>query len=251
VWGAFDTLLWYSSPYVVSLSGGGGGGGDGLPVVLDLDGNGVDIIPLDRSTASFAMDDGPGRIRTAWAGGNDGLLAIDLAANGASGPDGVIDQKNEIVFTDWAPGSTSDMAALRQVFDTNQDGRLDLGDDRWSDFRIWQDANSDGISQAGEVRSLADRGITSIDLTPSGSMQILSDGSRIQGTSAYTRIDGSTGLAGDVGFAVDPGLRQVASLAQLVQAMATHSADSGAFSPPAIQTSHESFGPPGLAAAHA
>jgi hypothetical protein len=251
VWMSFDTLLWYSSPYVVSLPSvpPGNGEGDGLPVVLDLDGNGIDITPLTRSSASFAMDGGPGRVHTAWVGSNDGLLAIDLGPNGSSGPDGVISQTKEIVFSAWAPGSTSDMAALRQVFDTNHDGRLDLGDDRWSDFRIWQDANSDGISQSGEVRSLTDRGIASIDLTPSGSIQVLPDGSRIQGTSAYTRVDGSTGLAGDVAFAIDPGLRQVGSLAQLIQAMATHSTDSGAFSPPASQTSHDSFSPPVLAAA--
>jgi Ca2+-binding RTX toxin-like protein len=250
VWMSFDTLLWYSSPYVVNLPAPppGNGEGDGLPVVLDLDGNGIDITPLNRSSASFAMDGGPGRVHTAWVGSNDGLLAIDLGPNGSSGPDGVISQTKEIVFSAWAPGSTSDMAALRQVFDTNHDGRLDLGDDRWSDFRIWQDANSDGISQAGEVRSLADRSVTSIDLTPSGSMQFMADGSKIQGLSTYTRSDGSTGLAGDVGLAFDPGVRQVGSLAQLIQAMATHSADSGAFSPPASQASHDSFGPPVLAA---
>ena len=168
-------MLWYANPYVVTAPTDppNDGEGDGLPVVLDLDGNGIDITPLDRSKTSFAMDDGPGRIRTAWVGSNDGLLAIDLGANGSAGPDGIINQTKEIVFTAWAPGSTSDMTALRQVFDTNRDGRLDSGDDRWSDFRIWQDANGDGISQAGEVKSLADRGIASIDLIPSGSMQIL------------------------------------------------------------------------------
>jgi hypothetical protein len=126
------------------------------------------------------------------------------------------------------------------VFDTNHDGRLDSGDDRWSDFRIWQDSNGDGISQASEVKSLADRGIASVDLTPSGPMQILSDGSRIQGTSAYTRLDGTTGLAGDVALAFDPSLRQVGSLAQLIQAMAVHSADSGFNALPAMQASQES-----------
>jgi hypothetical protein len=67
-------------------------------------------------------------------------------------------------------------------------------------------------------------------------------------TSAYTRLDGSTGLAGDVGFALDPGLRQVGSLAQLIQAMATHSADSGAVSSPTAQTppefNHAMLAPP-------
>lgn len=152
VWNSFDTLLWYSSPYVVT-QGSLGGGDDGLPVILDLDGNGVDVTPLGSSSAFYNMDGGSGRIHTAWVGGNDGLLAIDLASNGRVGPDDVIDQAKEIAFSAWAPGSTSDMAALRQVFDTDRDGELSAGDERWDDFRIWQDSNGDGISQFSECIS--------------------------------------------------------------------------------------------------
>ena len=54
----------------------------------------------------------------------------------------MIDQTKEIVFTAWAPGTTSDMAALRQVFDTNHNGALDAGDSRWSEFRVWVDMDS-------------------------------------------------------------------------------------------------------------
>lgn len=51
-------------------------------------------------------------------------------------------------------------------------------------------------------------------------------------------------------FATDPGLRQVGSLAQLIQAKVVHSADSGAFSPPAIQTPPEFYGQATLSAPH-
>jgi len=76
------------------------------------------------------------------------------------------------------------MAALRQVFDTNHDGKLDAEDDRWSEFRIWQDRNQDGISQASELVTLDQAGIQSIDLTPAGSAVHFADGSAISGTSA-------------------------------------------------------------------
>jgi 20S proteasome alpha/beta subunit len=173
----------------------------GSPVILDLDGNGIDIVPLGASSASFDMDGQTGREHTAWVGINDGLLALDLGADGRSGPDGVIDQSREIVFTQWSPGATSDMAALREVFDTNHNGTLDQGDARWSEFRIWQDANGDGISQSGEVKTLDALGIASIGLDPAGPSQGFSDGSSIRGLASFTRTNGTTGAAGDVSLA--------------------------------------------------
>src|SRR5262249_9891418 len=141
------------------------------------------------------------RDATAWAGPHDGILAIDLSEDGA--PDGVIDQIKEINFALWAPGAGSDMAALEQVFDTNHDGTLDAADAQWRSFRIWQDANGDGASQAGEVHTLDELGIAYIGLTPTGPAQQLSDGSAIQGLSTFAWTDGRTGLAGDVALAFD------------------------------------------------
>jgi hypothetical protein len=176
-----------------------------FPVILDLDGNGVDITPLGSSTAAFDVDHQPGREHTAWVGPHDGLLAIDLGPGGRPGPDGIIDQTDEISFTGSAPGASSDMAALRQVFDTNQNGRLDIGDDRWDEFRVWQDTNSDGISQPSKLHTLHDMGIDSIGLDPASLALRLPDGSAISGVSIFTRTDGSIGMAGDVGLAFGGG----------------------------------------------
>ena len=199
IWSSFDTLAWHPVPYIVSLAPHGSGVSDGMPVVLDLGGNGIDIVPLGASLASFDMDGQGGRQHTAWAGNNDGLLAIDLGADGK--PDGVIEQAKEIVFTEWSPGASSDMAALRAVFDTDHNGLLDHSDARWSDFRVWQDANGDGVSQQGEVRTLDDLGLVSIGLEPTGTPQIFPDGSAIQGLANFTRADGSIGTAADVALA--------------------------------------------------
>jgi hypothetical protein len=175
-----------------------------FPVILDLDGNGVDVTPLSASHASFDMNHDGVREHTAWAGSGDGLLAIDLAANGAAGPDGAIDQSREILFTQWAPNAASDMAALREVFDTNRDGALDAGDARWTEFRVWHDANGDGLSAPAELTTLDALGIASIDLHPSGPSVDFPDGSAVTGLAPYTRTDGSHGLAGDVALAFDP-----------------------------------------------
>src|SRR5262249_19625118 len=133
------------------------------------------------------------------------ILAIDLGADGSFDPDGVIDQTKEIEFSAWAPGATSDMAALRQVFDTNHNGWLDAGGAQWAGLRVWQDGDSGGVPQPGEVKSLAQLGITGIDLNPTGPAQQLPDGSAIQGLSRFTRADGSSGIAGDVALSFTPG----------------------------------------------
>lgn len=216
---ALDVLPWYAAPYdPTPAAPPEQQPGDGLPVILDLDGNGVNLSPLGESTATFDMADNGQRVATAWAGAGDGFLAIDLGADGQAGPDGVIDQSREIAFAQWAPGSASDMQALRQVFDTNHNGELDSGDARWSEFRIWQDADGNGVSNPGEIRTLDQLGITAIGLNPAGPAQYFSDGSVIQGLSTYSRADGSSGLAGDVSLAYGAISSQ---LNQLIQAMAT------------------------------
>src|SRR5262249_50494596 len=142
-----------------------------------------------------------------------------------------------------------DMAALRQVFDTNGNGWLDPGDARWASFRVWQDANEDGLSQPGELQTLAQLGITGIDLTPTGPAQQLPDGSALQGSSTFTRADGSSGVAGDVALAFTPatisgasasaptlsnGASIDASVAQLITALASHPAGESGFEAPEI-----------------
>jgi hypothetical protein len=201
IWNSLDTLAWHPNPYIVTPAQPGSGASDGMPVVLDLDGNGIDIVQLGASMAFFDMDGQGGREHTAWAGNRDGFLAIDLGPDGKSAPDGVIDQAKEIVFTEWSPGASSDMAALRAVFDTDHNGVLDHGDARWSEFRVWQDANGDGVSQPGELNTLDALGLASIGLEPGGAPQRFSDGSAIQGLAGFTRADGTTGVAGDVALA--------------------------------------------------
>jgi hypothetical protein len=228
---ALDVLTWYASPYdPTPTSPPAGGGGDGLPVILDLGGNGVNISPLGVSTATFDMAGDGRRVATAWAGADDALLAIDL------GGSGIIDQAKQIEFTQWAPGATSDMQALRQVFDTNHDGELDPGDALWKQFRVWNDANGNGVSDPGEVATLDQLGITSIDLNPVGPSQRFADGSVINGLTTFTRGDGTIGVAADTslayGSATSPSAIASNSASainsqfnQLIQAMATYSID--------------------------
>ncbi|MDR6666387.1 hypothetical protein [Rhizobium sp. 1399] len=108
--------------------------------------------------------------------------------------DGKISRSNEFVFTEWDSSASTDLEALKHVFDTNGNGKLDAGDARWSEFRV--DVN-------GQLVTLSSLGITSIDLTPTGSGQTFSDGSAITGTTTFTRADGTTGAVGDAVLATD------------------------------------------------
>ncbi len=184
------------------------------PVALDL--NGDQHIDLRMfSPAEFEAGDGPRfdldgdgvADGTAWVGPSDGWLTIDLAADGGAGPDGVINQARELAFTMWkTPGeladeqqAITDLEALRLVFDTNHNNVLDAGDERWSEFRIWQDANQNGITDAGELRTLDEADIRLIGLVPSSDgAREFADGSMITGTSSYLKGDGTSALVGDV-----------------------------------------------------
>jgi hypothetical protein len=96
------------------------------------------------------------------------------------------------------------MAALAQVFDTNHNGQLDSGDNRWNEFRVWQDTDGDGVSQPNEVKWFDAVGIVSIGLDPTGPSQTFADGSAISGLSNFIWKGGHVGTAADVSLAYQP-----------------------------------------------
>jgi len=87
----------------------------------------------------------------------DAVLWHELNASG----DCQFTEKTEYVFTDWDPSATSDLEALRSVFDTNGDGKLTAADSNFASFKVMV-TNADGTTEA---KTLAQLGITEIDLT--------------------------------------------------------------------------------------
>src|SRR3546814_12058999 len=81
------------------------------------------------------------------------------------------------------------------------------GDTLWSEFQVWQDADQDGISDAGELTGLDDRGIQSINLssTPTGQDAAGATDNVIVNTGEYQKDDGSTGELADVFLAFQIG----------------------------------------------
>ena len=47
---------------------------------------------------------------------------------------------------------------------TNSDGKIDASDEKFNELKVWVDADSDGVTGAGDLKSLDDLGILSMDL---------------------------------------------------------------------------------------
>jgi len=109
---------------------------------------------------------------TAWAGAQDGVLVWDKYA------DGLVHDNSHYAFaqypTTYANGldalgkAPTDLSGLVKALDTNLDGLLNAQDAQFTEFMVWQDANQNGVSDAVQVRSLADWSITEINLASDG-----------------------------------------------------------------------------------
>jgi len=169
------------------------------PIVLDLDGNG--IATQDVSNGVFFDYDGNGFAeRTGWATSGDGILVRDLNGNGQ------IDNGTEL-FGDRTKlksgqNAANGFAALADL-DSNGDGKLDSQDSAWTELNIWQDGNSNGITDAGEIKTLSELGIQSIATGYTSNASTDANGNIHQQQGSYTKVDGSTALAEDVWFKAD------------------------------------------------
>ncbi|MCA1806807.1 MAG: hypothetical protein LC687_02925, partial [Actinobacteria bacterium] len=169
------------------------------PIAIDLDNDGVEY--LSRDAGVVFTDESTGEsVNTAWVAPDDGLLVID--ADGS----GTVNASKEYVFTEWSETAETDMEAVREVFDTNNNGMLDQGDEAWSQFAVWQDANSDGKTDEGEMVSLGELGVESIALTYTEESEARTDADGdvlVHGQSQVTWTDGSVSIAEDTGFALN------------------------------------------------
>ena len=154
----------------------------GDPLILDLDGDGIETVAIDAGGIYFDLNQNLFRERTGWVSGDDGLLALDRNGNGA------IDNGAELFGT----GTGSGFADLA-VFDLNHDGMIDAADAVFADLRVWQDVNQDGVSQAGELHGLADLGIVSITLSGTVLDGETNDGTVLRSAAGFLRADGSAG----------------------------------------------------------
>jgi hypothetical protein len=159
----------------VSPGGGGVGGGGLEPLVFDLDASGtIDLISLVNGVHFDFWGDGYAE-KVGWAAPTDGMLAIDLDESGdintgaelfgSEFPLTYIVENNWTEFLNEENGFAKLAKYDLVVNGGNNDGAITSADAVWSDLVMWQDANSDGVSQSGELLTLGSFGITSIDVS--------------------------------------------------------------------------------------
>ncbi|WP_025090736.1 hypothetical protein, partial [Brucella intermedia] len=158
------------------------------PLVLDLNGDGVNIIPLSASNAYFDLTENGFAEKTAWIGPDDGFLACDRNKNGK------IDDLSELFGGQHIDGFSN----LAQ-YDDNKDGVIDRKDSIFSELLIWRDLDGNGLTNEGELTSLEAHGIESIKLEADYINQWVG-GSWISHRSSVTKTDGTTAIVDDVWF---------------------------------------------------
>ncbi len=165
------------------------------PVVLDLDGDGLEFVAMDGKSGNGFDFDGDGiKEMSAWIGPDDGFLAYD--SNG----DNIVNDKWELVFSALHPDARTDLEGLRLVFDSNEDGYLTEADDAFSDFGVWQDINGNHVTDPGEFKSLSQLKITSIDLTSDEIKYETADGQvTVYGEGTYSTKSGKNITEGQLG----------------------------------------------------
>jgi hypothetical protein len=162
------------------------------PLVLDLSGDGIETTALDGSGVYFDGNNDLFDERTGWLSGNDGFLALDKNGNGT------IDDVTEL-FGSFQNSGFADLAQ----YDSNHDGKIDAGDAIWNRLLIWQDYSQDGISQAGELKTLDAIGIASIGLASTPLDVTTPQGTLLRSSGRFTRTDGTTGSSFEAIFATD------------------------------------------------
>jgi len=172
------------------------------PIVIDLDGDGVELLGADEGVAFDTDADGDTE-NIGWVAADDGLLVSDV--NG----DGIINDMSEVLSPEFNldeknPGNLTSSLEVLSLYDDNKDGVIDASDGIYDDLQVWQDSNSDGKTDEGELISLADRGITSIQLDHDVVDETV-DGNQVSKTGSVTFEDGRESDYAEVAFGLDNG----------------------------------------------
>lgn len=128
------------------------------PIVIDLSNDGINSHALNY-TINFDLDNNGFKEATGWVSGDDALLAIDKNNNG------IIDNGSELFGNksisdsafSYTNSSLNNGFETLKSYDSNNDGIIDSQDAEFDKLLLWQDKNSNGISETDELIKLSDK----------------------------------------------------------------------------------------------
>lgn len=170
------------------------------PLILDLDGDGVETLNMIDHAIYFDHDSSGFAERSGWVSPDDGLLARDLNQDGqiTTGRelfgDGTLDPTSNEASTGFLA-----LAAINGTYDL----RIDAADPTFSSLFVWRDINSNARLDPGEALSLDELGITAISLVSQPTHLIDPQGNLHLESGSYLRSDGSSAAMVDVWFKTD------------------------------------------------
>ena len=163
----------------------------GSPLVLDLDGDGIELTAVNTTNVFFDVDNDGFREATGWVQADDGLLVLDR------NNDGYINDNSEL----FGNFTTSGFVELRAI-DDNGDNYIDVNDSQFANLQVWRDLDSDGRSDVNELYSLAELNITGLNAV-ADNVNIVNAGNRIRETTFYRLADGTTRELADPWFEIN------------------------------------------------
>ena len=171
------------------------------PLVLDLDGDGIELKPFAGNQIFFDVDNDGNMERTGWVGEDDGILVHDRNGNGRI--DDITETISEYYGAAKGTGAiyTDGFDALRTL-DSNADGVINNEDSAFANLRVWQDANGNAETDEGELKTLESLGITEFKLNDVSDGAFIG-GNEVRSRAKYVKNDLEFDLA-SVNFIADP-----------------------------------------------
>ena len=172
------------------------------PIVIDLDGDGVETLPIGEKF--FDLDADGLSESTGWVNSDDGLLVHDRDGNGRISNGTELFGNHSLL----ANGDTAQngFQALAE-YDNNGDGLVNVQDASYASLQVWRDLNGNGFSDEGELQSLADAGVVSISTGYTNSSHVDAHGHEHRQVATVMLSNGTASTAADVWFKVDSGKR--------------------------------------------